>query len=144
MRYLYVRLILSPDICPSRAHGCDSPYGMLFIARDDVLLLILAYEYRTVSCFSHQSVCSYSTRTVSYRTCRKSCQYRYSYCTKRVRIPYSIEHDECALSVLNMMSARCIEHSYSTVLYCSKYCLFRDGLGAAPKTPLSVLGVSCV
>ena len=46
LRYLYVRLILSPDICPS-SRGCDSPYGMLFIARD-VLLIFLAYEYFTV------------------------------------------------------------------------------------------------
>ena len=105
----------------------------VFIARA-VLLMILAYEYCTVPCFSHQSISlrlrlpvrdafyrtrdvlliflayeycivpyhalvinqsARSTRTVSYRTCRKSCQC--SYCTKRVQIPYR--------TVLNMMSA---------------------------------------
>ena len=95
LRYLYVRLILSPDICPS-SRGCDSPYGMLFIARDDVLLMILAYCTSTVP--YHALVINQSARsmrTVSYRTCRKSCQC--SYKTRSNIVPYSIEHDMSAV-----------------------------------------------
>ena len=82
-------------------------------------MMILAYEYRTVPCFSHQSVCSYTVVRVLYRTApvgkvastgTRTVQNAFEYLTV-----LNMMSARCTVRVLNMMSARCIEHSYSTV-----------------------------